>query len=220
MEVEVAGSTPVGHPLNMQIDFVFSIAVLIMSVVVHEVSHGFMANYLGDPTAKYADRLTLNPIKHLDFFGSFLVPLLTYAAGGFIFGWAKPVPYNPYNLKDQKWGPALVGAAGPASNIFLALIFSLFMRFFAGSIMPIASLNIITLIIFINLILAIFNLLPIPPLDGSKVLFAFLPYKWNYIQSFLEQYGFFILLIFIFFFWRIILPFVFLLFRLFTGFSL
>jgi Zn-dependent protease len=204
----------------MQVDFIFAIAILIMSVVVHEVSHGFIANALGDPTAKYAGRLTLNPLKHLDFFGSILVPAFTYLIGGFIFGWAKPVPYNPYNLRDQKWGPALVGIAGPASNIFLALVFGLSIRImtvFAPPEIAGAFLNIAGLIVLINLILAIFNLLPVPPLDGSKVLFAFLPYKWTHIQFFLERYGFFILLIFIIFFWRAILPVIFLLFRLFAG---
>ena len=102
-----------------------------MSVVIHEVSHGLAANALGDPTAKYDGRLTLNPLKHLDPVGSVLLPVFTYLIGGFIFGWAKPVHYNPYNLKNQRWGPALVGGAGPASNIILALIFGF--RFRSGT---------------------------------------------------------------------------------------
>lgn len=204
-----------------EIDFVFAIAVLIMSVVVHEVSHGYVANSLGDPTAKYAGRLTLNPFKHLDFFGSFIVPAITYLIGGFIFGWAKPVPYNPYNLKNQKWGPAAVAGAGPMSNFLVAVIFGLLIRYGAAFVfVPASFFQIAALIVFINIILGIFNLIPIPPLDGSKVLFAVLPYKWNHIQEFLERYGFFLLLIFIFFFFRAILPIVFGLFKLITGMGL
>jgi Zn-dependent protease len=189
-----------------------------MSVVIHEVSHGYTANALGDPTAKYAGRLTLNPIRHLDLFGSVILPVLTYMVGGFIFGWAKPVPYNPYNLKNQKWGPGLVGLAGPLSNIFVAVIFGLLVRFGASAgLAGSAFLELAVLIVFINLILAVFNLVPIPPLDGSKVLFAFLPYSWHHVEIFLERYGLLILLIFIFFFFRAILPIVFGLFRLITG---
>ena len=95
----------------MQIDFIFSIAILIFSVVVHEVAHGYMAYWLGDNTAKYEGRLNLNPVNHLEWFGSFLLPVLSYTLGGFIIGWAKPVPFNPYNLKDQKWGEAKVAFA-------------------------------------------------------------------------------------------------------------
>lgn len=204
------------------INFIFQIAILIFSVVIHEVSHGLMANHLGDPTAKYSGRLTLNPIKHLDFFGSFLVPVFSYLAGGFILGWAKPVPYNPYNLKNQKWGSALVGAAGPASNLLIAIFFGLILRavFGFGASDQLFILNLIRIfevIIFLNLILAIFNLVPIPPLDGSKLLFALLPYQWRWIESLLEQYGFIILLLFIFSFSGIILPAVSFLFRLITG---
>ena len=203
------------------IEFLFAIAVLIMSVVIHEASHGFSANALGDPTARLQGRLTLNPFKHLDPMGSIVVPAITYLIGGFIFGWAKPVPYNPYNLKNQKWGPGAVAAAGPLVNILIAVIFGLMIRFGAANdFIPNAFLEIITLIVFINIVLAVFNLVPIPPLDGSKVLFSFLPYRWRHIQIFLEQYGFFILLIFIFFFWSIILPVVFGLFRLITGLGL
>lgn len=202
------------------IDVFFAIAVLIMSVVIHEVSHGYSAYLLGDSTAKYAGRLTLNPIKHLDFFGSLIVPALTYLMGGFIFGWAKPVPYNPYNLKDQKWGPAIVGIAGPASNFFIALVFGIILRFSMGFVfLPASFFSIVSMVIFINLLLGTFNLIPIPPLDGSKVLFAVLPYKWREIQGFLERYGFFLLLFFIFFLWQFLLPVILLLFRLITGVS-
>src|SRR3989344_9619311 len=103
---------------------IFSLIILIISVVLHEVSHGYAAAILGDPTAKYAGRLTLNPLAHLDPVGSFFVPILTTVLGGVTFGWAKPVPYNPYNLRGGKWGPAIVGAAGPLANLFFAGFFS------------------------------------------------------------------------------------------------
>lgn len=201
-----------------EIDFIFGIVILIMSVVIHEVSHGFAALRLGDPTAKYAGRLTLNPLKHLDLLGSIIVPFLSYWAGGFIFGWAKPVPYNPYNLKNQKWGPGIVGIAGPSANFLMAIFWGLIIRFGSSyNFLPASFFQIAGSIVFINIILGIFNLLPIPPLDGSKVLFSALPYKWNHIQIFLERFGFIFLLIFIFFFFELISPLTFGLFRLLTG---
>lgn len=202
------------------IDIFFAIAILIMSVVIHEVSHGYSAYLLGDPTAKHADRLTLNPIKHLDPVGSFFVPLISYTLGGFIFGWAKPVPYNPYNLKNQKWGPAVVGISGPAANLLVALTFGLIIRFGGPlTFLPFAFFEIAAIVIFINLLLMVFNLVPVPPLDGSKVLFAFLPYKWHAVQDFMERYGFFILIFFIFFLFSFLLPIINFLFTLITGMS-
>ncbi len=190
-----------------------------MSVVVHEVSHGYAAEALGDPTARYAGRLTLNPLKHLDPFGSFILPALTYFLGGFIFGWARPVPYNPYNLKNQKWGPAVVAAAGPISNIFLAVVFGFLMRLGAGALWLEGSLGLISSVVVINLVLAFFNLVPIPPLDGSKVAFAFLPFRFREFEEFLESWGPAILIFFVFFFFRLLLPLVFYAFELITGFS-
>lgn len=200
------------------IDFIFAIAVLIMSVVVHEVSHGYSAYLLGDPTAKYAGRLTMNPLKHLDFIGSLVVPVMTYLLSGFLFGWAKPVPYNPYNLKNQKWGPAVVGVSGPLANFLVALSFGFLLRFGASySFLPSASLEILSLIVFINLLLGIFNLVPVPPLDGSKLLFALLPYSWQNVQYFFERFGIFLLLFFVFFLWQFVSPFISVLFSLITG---
>lgn len=199
------------------VDFIFSVAILIMSVVIHEVSHGFVADSMGDPTARYQGRLTLNPIKHLDPFGSVIIPALTYFMGGFIFGWAKPVPYNPYNLKNQKWGPAIVAGAGPFSNFLIAMVFGLAVRFAGPLGLPGEFVQALLLVVFINIILMIFNLVPLPPLDGSKLLFALLPLRFYYIQRFLEQYGFFLIIIFIFFFWDLILPLVFLIFKIITG---
>jgi len=194
-----------------------------MSVVIHEVSHGYAALALGDPTAKYQGRLTLNPIPHLDPIGSFLVPLLGYFAGGFIIGWAKPVPFNPYNLRSIRGlpaqaGEALVAIAGPLANIALAVVFGLIIRFSAGTVLMSQSfLNLASYVVLINITLAIFNLVPIPPLDGSKILFAFLPYKWQNIRQSFEKYGLILVLIFVFFFWSILSPVIGHLFSLLTG---
>ncbi len=201
----------------MDITVIFFIAILIMSVVIHEVSHGFAAEKLGDPTARLAGRLTLNPIPHIDPIGSIIVPaFLALSPGGFIFGWAKPVPYNPYNLKDQKWGPAIVAAAGPVSNLFMAVVFGLILRF-GGAILPSAFLEMSVYIVLINIVLAVFNLIPVPPLDGSKVLSAFLPYKYAHIMDSFQQYGLFILLFIVFFAWSFIQPIINGLFTLITG---
>lgn len=189
-----------------------------MSVVIHEVSHGFAALALGDPTAKYEGRLTLNPFSHLDPVGSILVPLAGYFLGGFIIGWARPVPFNPYNLRSARWGEALVAVAGPLSNIALALIFGLLIRFnSSGIFLNQASLGLASFVVLINITLAIFNLIPIPPLDGSKILFAFLPYKWSNFKQSLERFGLIFVFIFIFFLWQIISPLITYLFGLFTG---
>jgi len=191
-----------------------------MSVVIHEVSHGYAASMLGDQTAKYQGRLTLNPLKHLDFVGSFLVPFLSYFLGGFIFGWAKPVPYNPYNLRPGRWSEATVAIAGPASNILLALIFGMLLRVGVSGEASWASpafIQITAMIVFINILLAIFNLMPIPPLDGSKLLFTVFPDKLHQIREFFERYGLVLVLLFIFFLWQFIFPVITLLFRLITG---
>jgi len=200
------------------IDFIFAIAVLVMSVVAHEVSHGYAANLLGDSTARMAGRLTLNPAKHLDPIGSFVVPIFTFMLGGFIFGWAKPVPYNPYNLSNQRWGPAIVGAAGPASNLVIAVVFGILIRFsdLIGIMSP-EFISIASMVVLINIVLAMFNMIPIPPLDGSKVLFAVLPYHMRYVQDFLEKYWVFLVFALIFFFWRFVSPVILVLFKIITG---
>ena len=195
----------------------FSLLVLLFSVVAHEVSHGYMAQHLGDPTARLAGRLTLNPVSHIDPVGSILVPIVTaLLPGSFIFGWAKPVPYNPYNLRDQRWGDAKVALAGPLTNIGIAVIFAILLRlggdFFAG---PMAAL--MHLIIFINIILAFFNLVPIPPLDGSKVLLNALPLRYRYVFDYLERYALVFILFFAFFLWRFFLPLVEFIYRLLVG---
>ncbi len=156
------------------LDSLFLIAIIMFSAVVHEVAHGVAADRLGDPTARMAGRLTLNPLPHLDPFGSVLLPLLLALSGSPVFfGWAKPVPYNPYNLfRAPKWGEAIVAFAGPAINFVIAIVFALAMR--AGFV-PFEAFSIVFLIIVVNVMLGIFNLIPVPPLDGSKVLSALLP---------------------------------------------
>jgi Zn-dependent protease len=203
----------------MQItDSIFYIAVLIMSIVVHEVSHGFMAEYFGDNTARNADRLTLNPLKHLDLFGSILLPaVLILSHAGFLFGWAKPVPYNPNNLSDRKWGTIWVAAAGVLSNFFIAIVFGLIIRFSADLNLSAGFYFITSAIVIVNLALGIFNLIPIPPLDGSKILFSFLPESaFSFILAY-EQYSLILLLIFIVFFSDFLYPILAFLFNLTTG---
>lgn len=186
-----------------------------MSVVVHEVSHGYAARALGDNTAEYAGRLTLNPVKHIDLWGSIIVPLILVTTNaGFIIGWAKPVPVNPYNLRNQRFGEALVAAAGPGSNIAIAIIFGLALRF---GFIPLSAFPVVAAIVIINLVLAVFNLVPIPPLDGSKILFAFLPPHFFHIRETLERYGLIFALIFVIFLWQLVAPAVELLFRLIVG---
>jgi Zn-dependent protease len=211
----------------------FYLLTLVYSVIIHEVSHGVVALWLGDLTAKYAGRLNLNPLKHIDPFGSVILPVLLFVTTGFAFGWAKPVPYNPYNLRSQKWGPTIVALAGPLSNFLIAAVAALF-----AALLPLTLLSkqdilgrfigviggrgeflerfglladalsgsmagifygLLLLVIFWNVVLACFNLLPIPPLDGSKILYTFLPLSERTILM-LEQYGLFLLIFVIFFF--------------------
>jgi len=185
----------------MDISFIFKIVVFLYSVIIHEVSHGFMAQSMGDNTAKDAGRLTLNPISHIDLFGSILLPLMLVLGGSpILFGYAKPVPYNPLNLSDRKWGAAKVGLAGPLSNIMLAMLFGVAYRFLPGSLHSSMLPEFFHYAIMINLWLAIFNLMPIPPLDGHWLLLTVLPERYAAFKNFLTRYGLFILLIFIFFF--------------------
>lgn len=166
------------------------IPVLIVSIIVHEVAHGYAALFLGDHTAEHAGRLTVNPVSHIDPFGSIVLPLIT-SLGGFFFGYAKPVPYNPANLSNKRWGEAIVAFAGPASNLVIALLFALLTRFvlFIEAV-PQDSLMIqgFVFIIFANIFLAILNLIPIAPLDGSKILYSVLPYRYIGVRRWMEQY--------------------------------
>lgn len=191
----------------MQFDLatsIFSLVVLIISIVIHEVAHGYAANALGDPTAKLSGRLTLNPIPHIDLMGSILIPaFLILTHSNIMFGWAKPVPYNPYNLKNQRWGEAIVGAAGVATNLLLAVVFALITRVAVSYGMP-AFANAAATISFVNLFLGLFNLLPIPPIDGYTVLRGMLPYKYSLafrqFEDRLHQGGLFTLVMVLFLF--------------------
>lgn len=188
----------------MDIGSIFIIATLILSIILHEVAHGYMANWLGDPTARLAGRLTLNPLPHIDLFGSIILPgLLFITNAGMLFGWAKPVPYNPYNLRNRTWGEALVAAAGPGTNLLIALIFGLGLRVMAPSAAT-PLVVIISYIVYSNILLAFFNLIPIPPLDGSKVLAAFLPLRaqmhFEELARQMQQFGLIAAFLFIFLF--------------------
>lgn len=196
-------------------DFIFYFLVIVPSAIIHEYAHGLAADMLGDPTARYAGRLTVNPIPHIDLWGTILMPItLSILTGGkFLFAYAKPVPYNPYNLKNQKWGPAMVALAGPAANFLLAIAFAFFVR-----ILPPSNFTaILAVIVYANIMLTIFNLVPIPPLDGSKILYAFLPDSARGVRDFLDKNGFIILLFFVFFLFELISPLIEGLFRLLVG---
>ena len=159
------------------------LVVLMLAVIVHEVAHGYAALLLGDPTAAQEGRLTLNPVPHIDLFGTIIVPgILLLTGAGILFGWAKPVPYNPYNLKG-KYGEAIVAVAGPGINIAIAIVFGLLFRFGNG-VFPEALGNggilealllLCGVVVPVNFFLAFFNLIPIPPLDGSKIVLTLLP---------------------------------------------
>lgn len=204
------------------VNTIFYIAILVMSVVIHEVSHGFMAERFGDKTARHAGRLTLNPLNHLDLFGSVLLPALLYITSGFVFGWAKPVPYNPDNLSNKRWGTMWVALAGVLANLLVAVFFSLIIRVapVLGIELPGSFYFITSSIVLVNLALMIFNLVPIPPLDGSKILFSVLPGSFYRVASFIEQYSLPLLIVFILFFSDILYPILSGLFKLLTGLSL
>jgi len=177
-----------------------------------------MAEYFGDKTARFAGRLTLNPIKHLDLFGSILLPaLLVISHSPFLIGWAKPVPYNPNNLRDRKWGAIAVASAGIIANFSLAIFFGLILRFSQNMNVPAGFPFIISSIVLVNLSLGIFNLVPVPPLDGSKILFSFLPASSFEVVNFLERYSLVLILVFVIFFSNYLFPILTFLYHLITG---
>lgn len=204
-----------------EISPVFYVLILIISVIIHEIAHGYAALRFGDHTAEYQGRLTLNPLKHLDIYGSVLLPLLLVVTQApFLIGWAKPVPYNPENFEPAKRKIATlwVASAGILTNLVIAVLFSVIIRFASsGIIFPESFIPFCGVIVFLNIVLAIFNLMPIPPLDGSKILFSLGGYSMLKIERFFEKYSLVLLVLFIFFLWQFVTPAIFFLFNIFTG---
>lgn len=195
---------------------VYQILVLVFSAVVHEYMHGWAAFRLGDTTARDAGRLTVNPLAHLEWFGSFFLPAIMVLGNfPFVVGWAKPVPYNPLNLRDRRYGEAKVAAAGPLANLFIALAFGLVLRWLPLFNLTFAGL--IATIVYINLVLMVFNLIPIPPLDGSKILASFLPDGLRERYLSLERMGFILIILFVMLAGSLVAPVVDFLFRLIIG---
>ncbi|MCL2818498.1 MAG: site-2 protease family protein [Actinomycetia bacterium] len=187
------------------LEFVIRFVILVPSIVVHEMAHGYAALWCGDPTAKYAGRLTLNPIKHIDLWGTIGLPLIMLIASGgrFAFGYAKPVPINPYRFFDERKGMLITGIAGPAANLALALIAALLIRIL--NLFPTDTSALLSALLFalafmcqINLWLLFFNLIPIPPLDGSRILQRFLPNNARDAYHSFERYGFVVVLAILF----------------------
>jgi Zn-dependent protease len=183
------------------INFLFLLPILLLSMMAHEVAHGWIAYRLGDPTARLHGRLTANPLKHLDLVGTLMFVVTYFSNAGIIFGWAKPVPINPMFFRNRQWGMAVVGLAGPVTNFIVAVLLALLLNFLPLGLL-VTSANqinrfgeILFLAYQVNVVLGIFNLVPIPPLDGSRVLGAFLPpsmYR-SWIQ--LDRYGMFLIIL-------------------------
>lgn len=194
------------------LEVAFFVVSLVPAIVFHEVSHGVVADRLGDPTARAAGRLTLNPIKHIDPFGTVILPGLLllprlFGQGGTpVFGYAKPVPVNPQNLREPDRQMMWIAAVGPLTNLFLAVIGALALRLFGSASFEV--FRFLFTFILVNVILAVFNLLPLPPLDGSKVLARFLPPRAREVYQSMEAYGVLILLVIFFIFPSAIFSFI------------
>lgn len=184
---------------------IFKFIGLIIGVVVHESAHGYVADLLGDPTARLAGRISLNPFVHIDPFLTLLLPFFLFISGSpIIFGAAKPVPFNPYLLRDQKWGPFLVALAGPLSNLIIVIMCSFSLKMLIAFGLVFGTFQYLILffeaVLLINLVLMVFNLIPIPPLDGSRILYLFFPSSYLNFLAPLEYLGFFLIMLFILFF--------------------
>ncbi len=188
----------------MDATVIFSLIILIISVVIHEVSHGYAALLFGDPTAKHQGRLTLNPVKHIDPLGSIILPtIMALLPGGLILGWAKPVPYNPYNFQRRRLGEFFTAFAGPLSNMIIAAIFILLIRFASQLGVSPEFVQLSFIIVLINSVLALFNLIPIPPLDGYRIASTVLPvHIVERFEEFSQRFGIFIVLFFVLFLWN------------------
>jgi Zn-dependent protease len=177
------------------------VPVLIFSMTFHELAHALVAYRLGDPTAKSMGRLTLNPLRHLDPIGTLMFFITAAIPGGFIFGWAKPVPISPYFFRNRRWGMALVGIAGPATNFVLAVVFAVILNLLEPKLGLVDTggvkgwvFDLLFLAMRVNVVLGVFNLIPIPPLDGSRILGAFIPRRFYAQWAMLDRYGFFIII--------------------------
>lgn len=177
--------------------FAMSILILLISIVIHEVMHGLAARYFGDHTAEYAGRLTLNPLPHIDPIGSLLMPAAALFLGTPILAWAKPVPVNPLHFNNIRLGEFVVSFAGIAANLAIATVAAVLFHLTANIFSPLWG-NVLSFAVYINVYLAVFNLLPIPPLDGSKILSALLPDELAFQYRQLDRYGFLILMVLIF----------------------
>ncbi len=180
--------------VNMSLDYILiALGVILVSMTLHEAMHGFMAYFLGDDTAKLQGRLTLNPLKHIDPFLTIILPLFLAAAGGPVFGGAKPVPFNPDRVRYSEWGSALVALAGPLTNLLIAFVgFGIATLVGVGTLAGVGQTTVdtvLTLLVQVNLGFFIFNMIPIPPLDGSRVLYALAPEFVRSGMEAIEKFG-------------------------------